>query len=208
MTPLAKRRAIEETVEFSGELVKAESQTLKKLRALSGGEDASILLLEATEAGAEQAEGRSLKKAKRTKKAVIAKFDKDVFVNAPIAFPVLFTDRQHVRMSRPELMTEISVIMAMSRPTLIEGPHIYSIEVLEPKNLPAFIDVDKLAPYFGGTVPTDIKSGYIYGPLLYDSPDFLRSILLEGVLANATEVEISLRSPSSALRRHVTLSQV
>jgi hypothetical protein len=128
-------------------------------------------------------------------------------MNEPITFPILFSRYPELKMSRAELMTELSVIVAMSQPNLPSGHHIYSIQVLEPKDITGFVDLKKLGEYLGGTVPMDLRSGYIYGPFLYEPSPFVRSVILEGVLGNASEIEVSLRNPSTSKleRKRVTL---
>jgi len=186
-------------------LVKEDRHALKKLRSLESDEGvSSIVYFEAKEAAA------SLKKRKGTPQPItITKYKKDVFLNEPLTFPMLFSQYTELKMSRSELMTEVSVIMDMAQPKLVSGPHIYSVLVLEPKDIRGFVNLSKLGEYFKGTIPTDLSSGYIYGPLLYDLPQFVRSIVLEGVLGNAKEIEIALRNPSTSSleRKRVFLGQ-
>jgi hypothetical protein len=186
-------------------LVKQDRHVLKKLRSLEGDEEvSSIVYFEAREAAA------SLKKRKGTSQPItITKYKRDVFLNEPLTFPMLFSQYTELKMSRSELMTELSVIMDMAQAKLMSGPHIYSILVREPKDIRGFVNLNKLGEYFEGTIPTDLSSGYIYGPFLYELPQFVRSIVLEGVLGNATEIEIGLRNPSTSIleRKRVILGQ-
>jgi hypothetical protein len=186
------------TVELRGNLGKKDRAALKNLRRLEGDEEASLIYFEAAEAVASGHRKKSLK---------IEKYMGDVFPSKPLTYPLLFSSAQKVQMSRSELMTEIALIMTMAKRDWASGPHIYSIQVLEPKNLGGFVNPEKLGEYLGGSIPPDMKSGYIYGPLLYGLPQFVRSVALEGILGNATEIEIALRNPSTPAleRKKVTL---
>lgn len=192
----------ESTIEFR-EPAKAERDTLKKLRKLEADEEASsIVYRDAKKVAA------SLKARKRHSRAVfVTRYEKDVFLNAPITFPMLFSRSEQLKMSRAELMTELSVIIDMSQPNVPGGQHLYSIQVLEPKDVTEVIGQSKLGEFLGGAVPPDLRSGYIYSPLLYQGSPFVRSIILENVLANATEIEVALRNPSTSRseRKRVSL---
>jgi hypothetical protein len=182
-----------------GKLAKKNRVALKALRELESDGEASILFFEAAEAAA--AGGRHNRGLR------IENYPKEIFPSKPLTYPLLFSQDEKLEMNRSDLMTEIAVIMAMAKPDIATGPHIYSIQVLEPKDLSGFVKPEKLGDYFGGNVPPDIKSGYVYGPVLYGAPQFVRSIVLEGVLGNAKEVEIALRNPSTSNleRKKVTL---
>src|SRR6266478_3149869 len=190
--PIASREETA-TIQFRKPM-KQERDALKKLRELEGDEEVfSIVYREAKEAAA------GLKGSKRGPHPItLMKYNMDVFQNEPLMFPSLFSRNFELKMTRSELMTELSVIMEMAQPNLVSGPYIYSIQVLEPKDITGFVDLKKLGEYFHGTVPPDLRSGYIYGPTLYDAPQFVRSVVLEGVLGNASEIEISLRNPSTS----------
>jgi hypothetical protein len=184
-------------------IVKQDRDALKKLRALEDDEEASsIVYREAKEAAA------SLKSRKaRAQPISLTKYTTDVFLNESLTFPSLFSRDSELKMSRPELMTELSLIMDMSHANSPKGQLIYSIQVLEPKDMTGFVDVTKLGEYVEGTVPSDLRSGYIYGQFLYDAPQFVRSVVLEGVLGSAKQIEIALQSPSTSSleRKRVTL---
>lgn len=197
----AKRAPEPETVELTGKLAKKDRDALKTLRRLEGDEEASLLYFEAAEAATSGSGKKGLK---------IENYPNDVFPSAPLTYPLLFSTNDHVQMSRPELMTEVSLIMAMAKPDWASGPYIYSIQVLEPKDLTAFVNLEKLGDYFGGNPPSDLRSGYIYAPVLYGVPQFVRSVVLEAILGSATEVTIALRNPSTSTveRKQVSLSQI
>lgn len=202
MTATAKKRA---TIELPGKLAPKQKQAIDKLRSLeSSEEDASILLFEAVQAANQKHHGKSPNDVE------ITRYSDDVFRNEPLTYPRLFSPTQILKMTRSDLVTELSVIIAMAHQhDLASGPYIYSIQVLEPRDMTGFVNPEKLQQYFGGRTPPDIKSGYIYGSLLYDAPEFLRNVVLEGVLGSANEVEVAFRNPSSSIveRKHVELSQ-
>ena len=181
----------------------ARDRASEKIKRLAGLDDATILLMEADAYTTPEVVSRAHKKSKEV---IIRRFEPAVLLVQRPAYPVLFSASSEIAMSRTELLTELNLIMEMARrEDLTSGPYIYSIQVLEPRLLENVLDFDTLADHFDGEVPSDIRSGYFYWSLLYDSPIFLRGVLLDKILAHAREVEIALKNPSTNLVERKTV---
>lgn len=204
MTLALPKKRTRGKVKLSTRLLKQEIDLLKRIRSLEAEpEDASILLLEASEASVQTTK----RKQKPSHAFEMIRYDQDVFAGQPVTFPRLFSDKNDLQMKRAELATELCVIIDMAQPDLFAGPHIYSIQVKEPRSLGATVDFKKLSDYLG-TLPTELGSGYIPWQVLYRNAPYVRNIVLDGILGGATSLEIAVRNPSTGVveRKSVSLS--
>ncbi len=184
---------------FSSRVLAKEHATFDRLRELASEEDALILMMEAVQIS------RLSRKAVDVK---MIKFEADVFPVENPSYPVLFSQPTAVTMRRSDLMTEISLIIDMAhRDDITSGTHIYSIQVLEPKVLYEHLDFNTLLEYFEGNLPSDLRSGYLYWNVLYNTPQFARDVVLSSIINRAEKLEIALRNPSTNTveRKIVTL---
>jgi hypothetical protein len=188
MSIAVRKRKGEETIKVSVGAQQRKAMS-EMARLAADPEDAGIVMWEAMQ---------SPHRGKKTSNIEVLKFDKDVFGGDALSYPRLFSAGHEFQMTRYEFLTELGLILDMAPSGNFEvNPYVYSIQVMEPRNLGDVIESPEVKEFFGGELPTDIRNGYVYHSVLYKSPPFVRTKLIEAILGHARLVEVTLRGPSA-----------